>query len=422
MKLNKLLQPEEAPVATPFNYTDAQTMDLKFEIPAGKINYTHISKSSRIYTAIVSLSGELGTFKDIQLAINYTQQLGGGTVFIKNGTYLIHESISLPQGVNLQGETSTGVVIDFDGTEAQLNAIGELVYDTGTISATNNSTTVNGVNTIWESSLEGSYMLIKGAYYLIHKVIGGTQIILDNAFSGDNISNESYAIANPIFGLEISNMTLQNSLNETGAVYFEYCSSVTFGTFTILSSTLGFSFVNSEIATLTNWVILFCDSGCSFTNFSQVGFDSVYIANILTGNAITAINGNTNSFFNFSIFGAVGKGIQLTSCYNTGIINFAVISCSGVGLEIESTYDIQILSGNFANNTTDAIKLISFSNRNIMSNLLLRSNGGYGINLATPSVYDNLVIGSILSSNFAGAVNDSGTDTKIRSCIGVADN
>jgi hypothetical protein len=95
-----------------------------YELPTGAINYTNLSKASRPYDAVVSLSGELGTFKDIQLAINYVNSIGGGTVFISNGTYIISEDITVYSNIRIVGEDQFSTILDFNNSTKYIKVIG----------------------------------------------------------------------------------------------------------------------------------------------------------------------------------------------------------------------------------------------------------------------------------------------------------
>lgn len=424
--LNEYLQPKEsdnnAPITKVSDFVTAEHIDRNYDYPAGKINYTHITPSSRIYSAIVSLSGEVGTFKDIQLALNYVGKLGGGAVFIKNGTYILEKDLLIPSGVNIQGESASEVVLDFNGTAHQLNAIGEFIYDEGTISVNNNSTSVTGTGTVWESSLEGSFIQIRGTYYTILTVLSGTSLTIDIGFSGDNISQETYLIANPITGITISDITVQNSTHSDGSIYLNYSSGITIKNFTLITSTLGLKCINSDFPVFDSWNAFFCDEGVYIQNGANVSLSAWSIYNSLVGNGLSVHDINTLSLFNFSIFNSVGIGIDMSNTYNYAILNFSIISNMDVGLKMVRTYDGQTLSGNFMNNSTDAINLSSGNNRNIFSNLLIRNNTGYGIHITSIGNINNLITSCVFQTNSSGDILDSGTTTKIRSCIGPADN
>jgi hypothetical protein len=68
-------------------------------------------------------------------------------------------------------------------------------YITGTVSVNNESNTVTGTNTVWDSTMIGSYITINGAeYYRIITVTSATILIIDQAYIGTNVTNGSYII------------------------------------------------------------------------------------------------------------------------------------------------------------------------------------------------------------------------------------
>ena len=84
----------------------------------------HQVGDEREFAAIVSNVGMVGDFSDIQQAINFTNNLGGGTVFIKNGTYAIKSDIELFSNISLVGEDSDNTILDFQQTTKSIRAIG----------------------------------------------------------------------------------------------------------------------------------------------------------------------------------------------------------------------------------------------------------------------------------------------------------
>lgn len=420
--MNKYLQSSNSIAAKSRGDVDSIDTDIKYQFSLGKLNYTNFTKDSKPYVAVVSLSGEKGTFRNIQSAINYASSVGGGAVFIKNGTYIVDQNITLFDGVSLVGESGSNTIIDFNSQPYQITAQGTAVSTDGTFSVNNNSTTVTGSGTSWTTALEGEYLLVKGSYLMISTVSSTTSLTLSSAYSGDNLSGEAVLIATPTGGISISNITVQNSTAVNGSLYFKYTSGITLDGFTLVASSIGLEFDSSDLITATNWGIFDCGSAFVLVNCSNIAIDSTTISNCTSGDGFSFTNCNVLSVFNFSVFGASGRGIYMSGCYNYGVLDFTVISCTGIGLEMLSTYEGQVTSGNFLNNTTDAIRLTSSNLRNTFATLTIRSNGGWGINVASSTNVNNLILGDILASNTSGAVTDSGTTTKIRSCIGQADN
>lgn len=421
MKLDKYLQMSDSIASKGRGDVDSLAVDTKYAFPTGKLNYTNFTKNSKPYMAVVSLSGEKGTFKDIQLAINYASQQGGGVVFIRNGTYVISQDLQMFDGVSLVGETAGGTIIDFDNGAYQIKTLGTLLNSTGTFSVNNNSVNVTGVGTNWTADYNGQYLLVKGVFLYIDVVTSATSLVLGSAYSGDNQTGLATLIATPTGNVSIDNLTVQNSTDALGAVYFQYVLGATMDSVLIYTSTIGLQIKDSDVFALTNWTIDHCGDGLVINNNADTSINTAVVSNCTTGDGISLTNVNTYSQFNFGIFGSAGRGQVMTSCYNFGILNFTVISCTGIGFELLSCNDGNIGAGDFLNNTTDAIKLTSSNLRNSFTNLIFRANGGWGINIAAASDVDNLVLGCILRTNTSGSVTDSGTTTLIRSNVGATD-
>lgn len=417
MRLNPFLQ-SDAPLRDVQKDSDINFRNL--DVPPLSIKYSSLFPEGKPYAAIVTPSGKRGTFKDIQLAINFVNRNGGGTVFIRNGQYVITSNLNLFSNVSLVGETEMNTILDFNNTSSGITATGTLAYDMGTVSVTNNSQIVTGFSTMWDQSLIGKSILLNGYFYLIVAVNSPTQLIVAFSFAGETRSGLSYVIAEPTKSVSISNLTIQNSQAEA-AVYFQYTSISTLFNVLFLSCAQGFKIKNSDTSISGGWVVFACGTGASFENVSIVQINGPFIRNAYAGDGLTLTNCNKMSLFNLGVFDAANRGIVLESCFNYGLIDFTVDSCTGVGLKLISTFDGGILGGVAANNSTDAIQLVS-SYRNTLTNLIVRNNGGYGVNLSDLINHHNLILGNIFDTNTSGDLNDGGTLTKIRSNIGPADN
>lgn len=67
--------------------------------------------AARNFKSIVDKSGN-GDHIDIQSAINYVSALGGGSIFIKNGTYALDSILTLYNNIELVGEDRINTIID----------------------------------------------------------------------------------------------------------------------------------------------------------------------------------------------------------------------------------------------------------------------------------------------------------------------
>src|SRR3990167_2385194 len=77
----------------------------------------------------------------IQDAIDTLNYEGGGTIFLKEGTYTLIADITVPSGVTLQGVTRDDVIIDCN-TSYKVQIAGSNGYETGTVTINNGDVTV----------------------------------------------------------------------------------------------------------------------------------------------------------------------------------------------------------------------------------------------------------------------------------------
>jgi hypothetical protein len=116
-------------------------------------------------------------------------------------------------------------------------------------------------------------------------------------------------------------------------------------------------------------------------------------------------------------------GIKITSTSNVSITNMAIVSNTGIGVELVSgNTTLPITASVMSGNTSDGLKLTATTDQLIINSCEMIGNTGKGVNIAAATCDNNILIASILANNSGGEVTDSGTGTKIRSNIGVADN
>lgn len=81
-----------------------------------------VRDAARAYRAIVSLIAGDGDFTDIQSAINYVNTLGGGTILIRIGEYVMTDDITMYDNIHLYGEDRDNTIINFNnGTKHIVN-------------------------------------------------------------------------------------------------------------------------------------------------------------------------------------------------------------------------------------------------------------------------------------------------------------
>jgi len=81
--------------------------------------------SEREIVAFVAPQGEAGgDFTNIQEAVNFANNLGGGTIFIKSGTYKISSHITLYSNIEIIGQDNDSTILDFQGGAYRISAPG----------------------------------------------------------------------------------------------------------------------------------------------------------------------------------------------------------------------------------------------------------------------------------------------------------
>lgn len=76
----------------------------------------------------VTVGPEIGVngadFTDIQEAIDFINDLGGGTVFIQVGTYVVNKNLTLYSNISIVGEDDDNTIIDFNNQSFAMQASG----------------------------------------------------------------------------------------------------------------------------------------------------------------------------------------------------------------------------------------------------------------------------------------------------------
>jgi hypothetical protein len=357
---------------------------------------------------------------NIQTNINTLNTAGGGTLYLKSGTYTQSTALTLYSNVKIVGVSSAATIIDFGSTASNLSLAGTSVYTTGTLAVNQGSTSVTGSGTTWTVAMIGQEIFISNRWYTIVNVGSTTTLTLATAFADANVSGVTYRIATPVVNWGIYGVQLKSStgtaLAATDVHNFEL-NDVLF-----LSNNKGFVLTNFQFGEVNRTVIFSSTSnGYELTNGSFNNMKSVAaISNggsgavwnnvkscsalLSAGNSNTADGYNlttvTDCNFLLEVSGNGSQGIECVSGCNAN--NFDQITAAG--------------------NTSDNIKLTATSDNNTISFGSITFAGGYGVNIAAASCDNNLILGCYFASNTTAAANNSGTGTLIRSNIGLADN
>lgn len=360
-------------------------------------------------SAVVSDSNVSGDFTDIQKAID-SLSTNGGTVFIRNGTYLLNADIIMPSNVSLIGENTGGVVLDFQSQAYQILVAGALVDDNGTVAIVNNDTAVVGTGTAFDSAWIGDSILLKGRWFTIVNVIDANNLIIDSSFDATSISGQANVIAEVVASATLQNFTVQNSTHAGGAVIFRYAQYCTFDNVTVLDSTIGANFINATGQSVINFFIGYCGTGIQV---SYSGVWTIYNFEIYgsTGDNLLCDNLYNVSCSNATISSASGNNITLTGCEAWSMYDMENTTSQINGIELTDCTDLAISAMTIRNAIFDGVKLTSGCNRISLSQATMINNGGWGLNIA--DVSDTYTIYGLcyFVTNIAGDVQDNGAGT-----------
>lgn len=347
---------------------------------------------------------------DIQRALDTLNERGGGTVFLKVGTYTVKTALTGYPSVSIAGISPSATIIDFVSTAANLSYAGTGVYSTGTITSITSGVNVTGSGTSWLANASaGQYLFIGTRHYKIAAVTSDTTLVLQEGYT-DNVTmpGAAYRISSAIVDVKLSNFSVKGS---TGT---------------------GIVFTDTVQLTLDNLQSILCNKGFSFTHVSRFNADRVLaVSNTSNGYEFTnvglsdweSVNATSNGGHGFvwnnvktvsaliSTNANTSDGINATDVDQT-ILIIEASGNGGQGIELVSGCDENDIDGLFVSNTSDGVKLTATSDRNHIKGIY-KSNGGYGINIAASSCDDNTIDVPTFSGNSSGTYSDSGTNTNI---------
>lgn len=396
-----------------------QTSNFESGVLGWKINSDGSAEFQNINIGHTILSVSPG--ENIQTALDLIDAAGGGEIFLKAGTHTLTGNLTVPSSIQIYGENQSSTIIDCDSSAYQLIIAGTDMYTTGTIlSVTAGGTTVNGSGTSWLANLSGGQQIfINNEWHLIAAVTGDTTIILAEPYIRESTYAGTYRAGTVAKDVEISELTIKDS--STTAIDLDDVRDFRMEDVLLLSNNKGFTMDNSSYVLIETSVVTNSTSSgyeitnANFCNLSQVaspsnGVHGAVLNNMNVGTLIySSSNGNTTD------------GVNATDVENYTFI-LEVSDNGSNGIEFVSGCNECSVSLIAQGNTSDGAKLTATSDDNNINISQIKSNGGYGVNIAAASVDNTIVLGNHISGNSSGQVADSGTATLIRSNIGQADN
>lgn len=329
-------------------------------------------------------------FCNVYDAVNYCNSLGGGSIFIKNGTYILDGgSAYINSFIDIYGESLEGCILHCDWNN-QIFYFGggeSPKYTTGTITLTQNSAVVVASGVTWTSANTiGKYLLDRrsGHYYLIVSREDSTHITLGESYQGNTASSLEYIIVA---------MTNENSLHDITLETGFTCQ----GSINCLIENVNIVGHKPNLLFCENVVVRDCDiTGSSSTVDLYFVSNSKFIDNTIKGCSQTPFHmpidcvGNT---FDNNLF--IDNKFQCILIY--GFNN--------------------ILKGNtFLNNGWTAgqlyppVLLGASSYKNLVSNNIIRNNNSYGIGSQAGANY-NICLGNICIDNYSAGISNAGANS-----------
>jgi len=251
----------------------------------------------KTFDAVIDASGK-GDFQTFKAAVD----AGKTRLFVRNGTYVLSESLYLPNGVYVEGESKDGVRItsEADNYNIYVGKHGSADYSTGTISITNGSSTVTGSGTSW-TGRTGQYIVIGTKAYLITGNSSATSITISETYQGKTISGQNYFIDDFFFNIGLKNLAI------TGDNVIRV----------LIKDVINLSLESINV---------YDTPGFLGTNSSQLG--GVVVENVVTANIVAvSCSGLTNS--SGLSLSEENVGINLTRCESSNNKYLGVSTSSG---------------------------------------------------------------------------------------------
>lgn len=365
----------------------------------------------------------VNTTDELYDAITEVDNEGGGIVYMADGTYVLTRDLEVPGGIILAGVNRDGTIIDCNGSYA-VTAIGADPYVTGSVTLSTGDASVIGSGiTAWDSTMIGKAIFLgkngQFDYYEISGVTNTSTLTIATQYSGVALTNEDYVIVDPVTNPTFRRFTITNA---TGSgMKIQYCLEPHLDDLVIYGCGTGIEmrqtvFPRFFLTSIGNGVNLYCNQMSGF----EITFSE--LSDATTGDGVEFIEVGDGTIFDSSSNGNAGAGIKMTDCTGIAVVSFSAF--------INGTHGVHMVSNNTDNtftnmvvrdNTTDGFRLDGTTNGSIISVNTIKNNGAYGINIVAGSCNSTLVTSNRFSGNATDAMLNSGTDTKIKSNIGLTD-
>lgn len=352
---------------------------------------------------------------DIQKALESLKLIDGGIINLRAGIYFINTIIDIPSAIQIKGENRVTTIIDFNNTAGTFKITGTDIYTAGTITSISSGVIVTGSGTSWLANLTTDHeFYIAQKWYRIASIDTDTQLTLAEGYAGGaTFPGAAYRAVKIKKDIEISELTFKNS---TGiALDKDDCRNILLEDIDFIDNNIGITadngseFVWTRIAAISNTSHGFQLTGCGFAVFRE----TTAISN--GGSGIVMDTCRACPFHTSAANANTADGFNLTSCSSI-LMEVETASNGGQGIEFVSGCTENIIENSLVHdNTSDGIKLTGTDDNNIISTSIIKSNGGYGVNIAASTDDTNIVVGNFFASNTSGNLNNAGTGTRIKS-------
>lgn len=357
---------------------DIQYFGINYSPSEGSAGENELGISQFYINADVVSETDQENYFDLKEAVDYCNSLGGGSIFVKDGTYTFPSVVcELNGNIHIYGESSENTIVNFDDPDyyLKLGNVDNSYYDTGSCTFTNNSATVTGSDTVWTTAnTVGRYILdmSSGRYFKIIARVSNTEITINKKYQGQTRSGRFYVICS---------MLLQNSIeNLTTNSYLDIRNTIDCSVKNVILNEPYIAWEYSENMSLENNIF---NNGAGLSNVIFV-FNSSIINCTFEGFLNTIFNFYSNSVYNLIFNNLFSNNLYqciLLHSLNTSIINNVIVN-----------------NGLTIGGSLSPIFLCSGSMQNIISGNQITYCASYGIG-SEPGTDYNVITNNVVLNN-----------------------
>lgn len=329
-------------------------------------------------------------FSNIFDAVYYCNSLGGGSIFVKNGTYECQMGVAkLSSFVDIYGESLAGCILHSTyGVDTLVCGADEQVkYNTGTITLTQNSAVVVASGVSWTSAnTVGKYLMDRrtGHFYPIISREDSTHITLGEKYQGNTASGLAYVIIGMNHENSVRDLTLQTDIRFYGAID------------TLLEN----------VDVVGHMPVLVYAENLVFRDISLSGVVVTTNINYISNSKFIDMTVKGCSLVPFSMQSTCVGNIFMDNLFIDNLVQCILI----YGFNNMLKGNVFLNNGWSAGQLYPPVLLGSTSYKNIICNNIMRNNNSYGIGSQTGANY-NLVHGNVCIDNYSAGISNVGAQS-----------